>query len=142
MTCPTTRTRIVSRCTSTLARIAAGALALVSLGACGKSDEPGIKAIEDLAPFFDGKTEKGDCIQLARDWGEHANTKGMDLVSLPSRYSKDFADRAKVIKEKYGSRLAAPCGKILAASDACHLSGAMNMSGHGQNVIDLCAATK
>ena len=54
----------------------------------------------------------------------------------------DFKDQAGKLKAKFGTRLEAPCTKVVDGAKKCRTDGAGNISGHGQSVIDVCKAVK
>lgn len=122
-----------------LAWVGAGAAALM-LSGCGKDWEPGVKAIEELAPVMDANL--ADCMMGAKNFGDEANKKSDGLMKLPSKYGDDFKDQAGKLKEKFGARLEAPCTKVVDGAKKCRMDGAPNISGHGQSVIDVCKAVK
>ncbi|MCC6525934.1 MAG: hypothetical protein IT373_25025 [Polyangiaceae bacterium] len=117
-----------------------GAVALLVGGCGGKDWEPGVKAIEELAPFMEKNL--ADCMMMPKVFGEEANTKSDALMKLPSKYSDDFKAQASALKEKFGARLDGPCGKVVDGAKKCRADGAGNISGHGQSVIDVCKAVK
>ena len=102
--------------------------------------EPGVKAIEDLAPSM--KKHQKNCLMMPKGFGEEANTYGDALGKLPSRYLDSFKDDAKALQEKFGDRLDEPCDTVIKGAKLCKADGAPNISGNGQSVIDICKAVK
>ena len=114
--------------------------AVLLLAGCGKDWEPGVKTIESLAPVM--KQNRADCMMLPKSFGEEANKSSDALMKMPTVHADSFKDDAKAIKEKFGSRLEVPCTEIVDGAKQCRADGAPNISGFGQQVIDICKVVK